>query len=105
MLAEDFSGGVVDDDGAAVTGGLRTRVLIAALREGLPLRADGVNADHVAMLAEVPETLPPIVVHRRTMQVVDGAHRLRAAQLRGRSRSTPSSWTATTSTCSCWPSG
>ncbi|MFG1645385.1 ParB/RepB/Spo0J family partition protein [Amycolatopsis sp. NPDC049252] len=30
------------------------------------------------------EELPPIIVHRPTMRVIDGAHRLRAAELRAR---------------------
>jgi ParB-like chromosome segregation protein Spo0J len=37
----------------------------------------------VRTLAEAEEPLPPIVVHRATMRVVDGMHRLRAAMLRG----------------------
>ncbi|MEU5431446.1 ParB N-terminal domain-containing protein [Streptomyces olivoreticuli] len=35
------------------------------------------------MLAESDAELPPIVVHRPTMRVIDGMHRLRAAALRG----------------------
>ena len=35
------------------------------------------------MLAEAPAPLPPIVVHRPTMRIVDGVHRLQAAVLRG----------------------
>ncbi|MFI5783167.1 ParB/RepB/Spo0J family partition protein [Nocardia sp. NPDC051570] len=46
-------------------------------------RTAGENASHTRMLAESATTLPPIVVHRATMQVVDGLHRVRAAQLRG----------------------
>ncbi|MFJ6393803.1 ParB N-terminal domain-containing protein [Streptomyces sp. NPDC091972] len=34
-------------------------------------------------LAELDVPLPPIIVHRATMRVLDGLHRLRAAQLRG----------------------
>jgi ParB-like chromosome segregation protein Spo0J len=44
-------------------------------------RLDGEDLDHVAVLAET--RWPPIVVHRQTMRVIDGMHRLRAAQLRG----------------------
>lgn len=47
------------------------------------VRVAGVNEDHVAALSETPDDLPPIVVNRRSMQVVDGAHRLRAARERG----------------------
>lgn len=42
-------------------------------------RLNGVDDEHVARLAECGEHLPPIVVHRQTMQVIDGAHRLHAA--------------------------
>lgn len=35
-------------------------------------------------LAELDAPLPPIIVHRASMRVIDGLHRLRAAQLRGR---------------------
>jgi transposase len=35
------------------------------------------------MLARVDQRLPPIIVHRSTMRVIDGRHRLRAALLRG----------------------
>jgi ParB-like chromosome segregation protein Spo0J len=46
-------------------------------------RLSGEDADHVRALAESATIPPPIVVHRPTMRVIDGAHRLRAAQLRG----------------------
>ncbi|QIS18313.1 ParB/RepB/Spo0J family partition protein [Nocardia terpenica] len=48
-----------------------------------PLRTAGANSNHIHALSESEVALPPIVVHRATMQVVDGWHRLRAAQLRG----------------------
>ncbi|MFE3260618.1 ParB N-terminal domain-containing protein [Nocardia sp. NPDC059091] len=38
---------------------------------------------HVLVLAESGRELPPILVHRQTRQVVDGIHRLRAAEMRG----------------------
>ncbi|MFE4670267.1 ParB N-terminal domain-containing protein [Streptomyces sp. NPDC056716] len=37
----------------------------------------------MATLAELDIALPPIIVHRASMRVIDGLHRLRAAQLRG----------------------
>ncbi len=37
------------------------------------------SGTHVNLLAELAEGLPPILVHRATMSVVDGAHRLQAA--------------------------
>ncbi len=48
-----------------------------------PPRTAGVNLNHVHTLAETATALPPIIVHRATMQVVDGWHRLRAAISRG----------------------
>jgi hypothetical protein len=49
------------------------------------LRASGENSDHVQSLTDARDILPPIVVHRATMQVIDGLHRLRAAVVRGQS--------------------
>ncbi|GGZ14986.1 hypothetical protein GCM10010387_04070 [Streptomyces inusitatus] len=43
----------------------------------------GENADHVEILATAHEELPPIIVHRPTLRVIDGMHRLKAARLRG----------------------
>jgi ParB-like nuclease family protein len=47
-------------------------------------RLDGLNLEHVRVLAEFGGELPPIIVHRPTMRVIDGMHRLRAAKLRAR---------------------
>ncbi|MFJ2743720.1 ParB N-terminal domain-containing protein [Streptomyces sp. NPDC087440] len=58
-------------------------VPIASLTAADSPRATGEDADHVETLAETCNVLPPIVVHRPTMRVVDGVHRLRAAVLRG----------------------
>ena len=46
-------------------------------------RLAGENAEHVQRLAQIHGGLPPILVHRATMQVIDGWHRVRAAILRG----------------------
>ncbi|MET8136343.1 MULTISPECIES: ParB/RepB/Spo0J family partition protein [unclassified Streptomyces] len=43
------------------------------------------SAEHVRMLADQEGELPPITVHRSTMRVIDGAHRVLAAKLRGES--------------------
>lgn len=48
-------------------------------------RVDGQDFKHACLLAEVDTELPPIVVHRATMKVIDGMHRLWAAKLRGES--------------------
>ncbi|MFC0436890.1 ParB N-terminal domain-containing protein [Kutzneria buriramensis] len=60
-----------------------TVVPIAELRPADTPRLTGENEQHVRTLAALGEALPPIVVHRATMKVVDGMHRLRAAELRG----------------------
>jgi ParB-like chromosome segregation protein Spo0J len=48
-------------------------------------RVSGVDPEHVAALAETSESWPPLVVIRRGGQlvVIDGAHRLKAAQQLG----------------------
>lgn len=46
-------------------------------------RSSGENPEHIEALAAVPDELPPIIVHRETMCVIDGVHRLEAAKLRG----------------------
>ncbi|WP_204011638.1 ParB/RepB/Spo0J family partition protein [Virgisporangium aurantiacum] len=56
---------------------------MAALRDGISPRFTGEQLDHVRALAEAETELPPILVHRPTMLVIDGMHRLRAAQLLG----------------------
>lgn len=48
-------------------------------------RISGVNPDHVKLLAAADDQLPPIIVHRPTMRVIDGLHRLSVAKLQGRS--------------------
>ncbi|MBE1530637.1 ParB/RepB/Spo0J family partition protein [Actinomadura algeriensis] len=47
-------------------------------------RLEGEQPDHVRVLAGVDTDLPPILVHRQTMTVLDGMHRLRAAVQNGR---------------------
>jgi ParB-like chromosome segregation protein Spo0J len=46
-------------------------------------RAEGVNMQHALVLAQLDVELPPIVVHRQTMRVIDGMHRIAAARIRG----------------------
>ncbi|NKE63941.1 hypothetical protein FXN61_47505, partial [Lentzea sp. PSKA42] len=56
---------------------------IAALRPADSPRTGGCSEEFVRSLASSDARLSPIVVHRATMKVVDGAHRLKAAVLRG----------------------
>jgi hypothetical protein len=58
-------------------------VPVSALTNGESLRVAGEVEHHVKMLAETEAVLPPIIVHRGSMRVVDGIHRLRAATVRG----------------------
>jgi ParB-like chromosome segregation protein Spo0J len=57
------------------------RVRLSDLREGVTPRLEGEDPSHVRVLADIFEILPPIVVHRESMTVVDGYHRVRAARL------------------------
>lgn len=57
-------------------------VPVAALRIADSPRSTGENIEHIRVLADVATELPPIIVHRGSMRVVDGVHRLRAARLR-----------------------
>lgn len=59
------------------------KVPVDSLKSSDTPRRLGENFAHVRMLAESEDPLPPIVVHRATMRVVDGMHRLRATELRG----------------------
>ncbi|KOV57750.1 hypothetical protein ADK64_38150 [Streptomyces sp. MMG1121] len=62
-----------------------TRVRIDSLVLDDSPRLAGEDQAHVRALAEAGDCLPPIVVHRPTLRVIDGAHRVRAAQVNGRS--------------------
>jgi ParB-like chromosome segregation protein Spo0J len=50
--------------------------------EGSP-RLGGEDEAHIRLLAESSDVLPPITVHRPTLRVIDGVHRVRAAMLNG----------------------
>jgi hypothetical protein len=57
---------------------------IEGLQFGLSPRVGPVDQGHVAALVEVLGDLPPIVVHKPSMRVIDGVHRVLAARLAGR---------------------
>lgn len=57
------------------------RVRLDDLTVAFTPRTAGVDAGWALALAELETQLPPILVHRPTMAVIDGLHRLRAARL------------------------
>jgi ParB-like chromosome segregation protein Spo0J len=60
-----------------------TKVRIESLRASDSPRLAGEDVEHLQMLAAMEGPLPPIIVHRPSMRVIDGMHRLRAARIRG----------------------
>lgn len=61
-------------------------VAVSQVRGGHSPRQGGEDLEHVRTLADTIGELPPIIVRRDDMRVVDGMHRLRAARLRGDER-------------------
>ncbi|HEX4789945.1 MAG TPA: hypothetical protein VH372_15870, partial [Actinospica sp.] len=57
---------------------------INAIDQALFVRSGGLNGAHVHVLAELLDALPPILVHYPTKRLIDGAHRLAAAEHSGR---------------------
>jgi Winged helix-turn-helix DNA-binding len=57
-------------------------VAITEIRAGTSPRMSGVDPAHVAVLVQLAD-LPPVLVQRRGMRLIDGAHRLAAAAARG----------------------
>lgn len=65
----------------------RQVVAIDDLMDALSPRERLEDPDHVRLLAEA-ESVHPLLVHRPTMRVIDGVHRLRAAVLKGQTEVT-----------------
>lgn len=59
------------------------RVPIRSLQSADSPRINGEDSQHINMLVQADTPLPPILVQRGTMRVIDGMHRLRAAMLLG----------------------
>ncbi|MBB2940126.1 ParB-like chromosome segregation protein Spo0J [Amycolatopsis bartoniae] len=57
-------------------------VPIARLTVAGSPRVGGADPEHIRVLAGTSTVFPPILVHRPTMRVIDGAHRVHAALLR-----------------------
>jgi hypothetical protein len=64
-------------------GGKQEVVRLESLLPGDSPRLEGEDPVHVERLVGAEADLPPVLVHRPTMRVVDGTHRILAAQLRG----------------------
>jgi ParB-like chromosome segregation protein Spo0J len=62
------------------------KISISALLPADSPRLAGEDDEHARTLAESEAILPPIIIHRSTMRVIDGMHRLRAATLRGQDK-------------------
>jgi ParB-like chromosome segregation protein Spo0J len=60
-------------------------VPLGALVGSYSPRDTKVDEDHVLALAEVLDRVPPVVVDKRTMKVIDGVHRVEASRRTGRS--------------------
>jgi hypothetical protein len=59
-------------------------VPVLSLKPADSPRLNGEDKAHITRLAETETSLPPILVRKNTMQVIDGMHRLMAASLQGR---------------------
>lgn len=69
---------------AAGSAGSVVSVALLSLRAADSPRLNGEDKTHIGRLAEMDTPLPPILVDRRTMRVIDGMHRLMAASVQGR---------------------
>ncbi|MFF8608281.1 ParB/RepB/Spo0J family partition protein [Streptomyces sp. NPDC015346] len=70
-------------NGLSIELSLVESVPIGSVLPGDSPRLAGEDPAHAQLLADIEDRLPPIIVHRRSMRVIDGSHRLRAALMRG----------------------
>jgi uncharacterized ParB-like nuclease family protein len=94
LIAGGFGSATPDDDEPAVTDRFDLRnfeklpardVPVNALSPGPLLRQGGTNSAHVQLLMDAANSseLPPVLVQEDGWRLIDGAHRLEAAKLRG----------------------
>ncbi|PRH80457.1 transcriptional regulator [Streptomyces solincola] len=72
-----------DDRSLTLPAHFTHRVRIEALLPADSPRLNGVDDAHVQRLADIYPALPPVLVHRSTMRVIDGMHRVAAAAANG----------------------
>lgn len=58
---------------------------VSKLIDGYSPRAIHIDEDHVRVLVEVVDRLPPVIVELGTMRIIDGVHRVAAFRQAGRS--------------------
>jgi ParB-like chromosome segregation protein Spo0J len=81
---EDVAARGGTSDGGEATHDATEEVELPLSALGLPsLRANGLDPDHVARLAETADGWPPILVRRSDRSVIDGQHRVAAARTLG----------------------
>jgi ParB-like chromosome segregation protein Spo0J len=80
MEVQEYVGALLAGDGGDLPSAI---VPVSCLVTGESPRRCGEDSGHARTLAGLGDVLPPIIVHRPTMRVIDGMHRLRAARLRG----------------------
>lgn len=80
----DTHEGLTKDAGDNVDGeGTQTFLTLAELLPADSPRTEAEDSEHVRILASVETPLPPILVQRETLRVIDGMHRLQAALIKG----------------------
>jgi transposase-like protein len=70
-------------DGGVGSDAVIRSIQVSAVSAGLSPRSSGLDTSHVECLIEAEWPLAPIVVHRDSMQVIDGHHRIAAAIAKG----------------------
>jgi ParB-like chromosome segregation protein Spo0J len=58
-------------------------VLLEELRPGQVIRVAGIDRDYVSVLSDCDDELPPILVQKGSLRIIDGLHRWHAARIRG----------------------
>ena len=60
-------------------------VPVALLKPRFHLRRNGTDAAHVRLLADAANSamLPPILIQKRSLRIIDGIHRVEVAKQRG----------------------